>query len=80
MVIAKIKVMPKASVLDPQGKVVMQSLETMGFQNVEDVRLGRYIEIKLEHLSKPEAEKVVDEMCRKLLANLVIESYAFDLV
>lgn len=71
--------MPKATVLDPQGKVVMQSLETMGFKNVEDVRLGKYIEIKFENVTKAEAEKEVDEMCRKLLANLVIESYSFDI-
>ena len=71
--------MPKATVLDPQGKVVMQSLETMGFKNVEDVRLGKYIEIKFENVTRAEAEKAVDEMCRKLLANLVIESYSFDI-
>ncbi|KAB2880436.1 phosphoribosylformylglycinamidine synthase subunit PurS [bacterium] len=80
MLTAKIKVMPKASVLDPQGKVVMQSLETMGFVNIEDVRLGKYIEIKLENMTKQEAEKTVDDMCQKLLANLVIESYVFDIV
>jgi phosphoribosylformylglycinamidine synthase len=80
MLTAKIKVMPKTTVLDPQGKVVMQSLETMGFKNIEDVRLGKYIEIKLEGVTKAEAEKNVDEMCRKLLANLVIESYSFDIV
>lgn len=80
MLTAKIKVMPKSSVLDPQGKVVMQSLETMGFGNIEDVRLGKYIEIKLENMTKEEAQKTVDEMCRKLLANLVIESYSFDIV
>lgn len=80
MLTAKIKVMPKASVLDPQGKVVMQSLETMGFRNIEDVRLGKYIEIKLENMTREEAQKTVDEMCQKLLANLVIESYAFDIV
>lgn len=72
--------MPKTTVLDPQGKVVMQSLETMGFKNIEEVRLGKYIEIKLEGVTKAEAEKNVDEMCRKLLANLVIESYSFDIV
>jgi len=80
MLTAKIKVMPKASVLDPQGKVVMQSLETMGFRNIEDVRLGKYIEIKLDNMTKLEAEKSVDDMCQKLLANLVIESYVFDIV
>lgn len=79
MLTAKIKVMPKTTVLDPQGKVVMQSLETMGFKNIEDVRLGKYIEIKLENMTKAEAENTVDEMCRKLLANLVIESYSFDI-
>jgi phosphoribosylformylglycinamidine synthase len=80
MLTAKIKVMPKATVLDPQGKVVMQSLDAMGFKDIEDVRLGKYIEIKIENMTKPEAEKHVDEMCRKLLANLVIESYSFDIV
>ncbi|MCK6542809.1 phosphoribosylformylglycinamidine synthase subunit PurS [bacterium] len=74
----KIKVTPKAGVLDPQGKVVMSSLETLGFNGIDDVRLGRYIEIKMEASSKEDAARQADTMCQKLLANLVIEQYQIE--
>ncbi len=80
MLTAKIKVMPKSGVLDPQGKVVTNSLETLGFKGVSDTRLGKYIEIKLQGDNREEAKKDVDAMCQKLLANTVIESYEFDIV
>ncbi len=70
--------MPKSGILDPQGQVIMHSLESMGFQGVDDVRVGKMIEMKLDHQSKEEAEKTVQDMCRKLLANPNIESFGVD--
>lgn len=77
--IAKIYITLKQGVLDPQGKAVKHSLETLGFGGVADVRVGKYIEVKLDAKSPAEAEKQVKEMCEKLLANTVIESYRFDI-
>jgi len=66
----------KPGVLDPQGRAVMNSLHALGFDNVEQVRQGKYLEIDLGgELSGKELEKQADEMCRKLLANTVIENY-----
>jgi len=76
---AKIYVTLKDGVLDPQGKAVKHSLETLGFDQAEDVRIGRYIVMKLKEKSKKKAEASVTEMCEKLLANTVIESYRFDI-
>lgn len=77
--LAKIYVTLKAGVLDPQGKAVKHSLETLNFKEVEDVRIGKYIELKLGKVSKDEGERRVKEMCEKLLANTVIESYRFEM-
>ena len=77
--LAKIYVTLKDGVLDPQGKAVKHSLETLGFDQAEDVRIGRYIVMKLNEKSKKKAETSVKEMCEKLLANTVIESYRFDI-
>ena len=78
---AKIYVTLKNGVLDPQGKAVKHSLETLGFAEVADVRIGKFIELKLsDSLSKTEAEAHVKQMCEKLLANTVIESYRIELV
>jgi phosphoribosylformylglycinamidine synthase subunit PurS len=80
MITAKIKIMPKPGVLDPQGKTVMQSLETLGFRGIDEVRIGKYIEIKLDHKTKTEAETEIRTMCEKLLSNPVIESFDVDLI
>lgn len=77
--IAKIYITLKAGVLDPQGKAVRHSLGTLGFSEVEDVRVGKYIEIKLKNMDKTMAETRLKEMCEKLLANTVIESYKISL-
>jgi len=65
----------KKDVLDPQGKVIHQTLGGMGFDNIEEVRQGKYFEIDIRENDKEKAEKKVEEMCKKLLTNLVIEDY-----
>ena len=65
----------KKDVLDPQGKVIHQTLDGMGFENINEVRQGKYFEIDLKESNNKEAESQVEEMCKKLLANLVIENY-----
>ena len=77
--IAKVIVTPKPVVNDPQGTTVRQGLATLGFGEVTDVRVGKYIEVRLEASSEREAKERVDEMCRQLLANHVIEDYRFEI-
>ena len=68
----------KKDVLDPQGKVVKQTLKNMGHKNIEDVRQGKYFEIKLDENDKIKAEKIIEEISKKLLANTVIEDYTIN--
>ena len=65
----------KKNVLDVQGKVIQQTLNGMGFEDIDEVRQGKYFEIDIKEDDKKKAEKKVEEMCDKLLANLVIENY-----
>ena len=65
----------KKDVLDPQGKVIHQALDGMGFNSINEVRQGKYFEIDVKENDPKKAEKIVEEMCKKLLANLVIEDY-----
>ena len=65
----------KKDVLDPQGKVIHQTLDGMGFENINEVRQGKYFEIDTKEDDKKIAEEKVEEMCKKLLANMVIENY-----
>jgi len=65
----------KKDVLDPQGKVIHQTLDDMGFDGIDEVRQGKYFEIDIKEDDKKKAETKVEEMCKKLLANLVIENY-----
>ena len=65
----------KKDVLDPQGKVVHQALNGMGFNKVKEVRQGKYFEIDIDEQDKKKAEEKAEDMCKKLLANLVIEDY-----
>ena len=65
----------KKDVLDPQGKVIHQALDGMGYKNVEEVRQGKYFEIDVKENDPNKAKEIVEEMCKKLLANLVIENY-----
>jgi phosphoribosylformylglycinamidine synthase len=78
--IARVIVTPKPVVNDPQGVTVRQGLASLGFREVSDVRVGKYIEVSLEGTSEHEARQRVEEMCRQLLANHVIEDFRFELV
>ena len=71
----KIIVTLKKSVLDPQGTVIHQALNGMGFNNVNEVRQGKFFEIDINEKNQNKAEEKANEMCKKLLANLVIEDY-----
>ena len=65
----------KKEVLDPQGKVIKSALNDMGFNNINEIRQGKYFEIDIDEKDKKKAEEQVENMCKKLLANLVIEDY-----
>jgi phosphoribosylformylglycinamidine synthase subunit PurS len=75
----KIFVSLKKGVLDPQGKAIERSLHTLGYNEVQDVRMGKYLEIEMETVSRENAELRVREMCEKLLTNTVIEDYRFEI-
>ena len=75
----KIFVSLKTGVLDPQGKAIERSLHTLGYNEVQDVRMGKYLEIEMADTSRAAAEQRVREMCDKLLANPVIEDYRFEI-
>jgi phosphoribosylformylglycinamidine synthase len=79
MYLAKIYITLKPTVNDPQGLTIKGALHNLGFTTVEDVRAGKYIEIRLEEDNPEKARQLTDEMCRKLLANPVIENYRFDI-
>ncbi len=72
---ARVTVMPKAGVLDPQGKAIGHALESLGFGGVGEVRAGKVIELELAETDPAKARQAAEEMARKLLANTVIESF-----
>jgi len=76
---ARVHVTLKHGVLDPQGKAVAHALDSLGFSGVNGVRQGKYLELDLAETDPDRARATVDDMCRKLLANMVIENYAIDL-
>ena len=78
--IAKVVVTLKKSVLDPQGVAVKHALASMGYGSVGDVRLGKYMEVRLNGSDPQKAEKELKEMCEKLLANPVIEEYKYEIL
>ena len=71
----KVIVTLKNGVLDPQGKVIQQTLNGMAFDNVSEVRQGKFFDIEVSEIDETKAKSQVEEMCKKLLANLVIEDY-----
>ena len=76
---ARIKVTLKNGVLDPQGKAIAHSLDQLGMSGIEDVRQGKYFEVDLTETDPAKAKATLDEVCRKLLANTVIENYTIEL-
>ena len=68
----------KKDVLDPQGKVVSQTLKNMGYSNIVNVRQGKYFEIELNESDKDKAREIVEEICKKLLSNIVVEDYTIN--
>jgi phosphoribosylformylglycinamidine synthase len=77
MYLAKIIVTLRKSILDPQGKAVHHALQSLGLTNVEDVRMGKFIEVKINSTEQHLAERAAEEACKKLLANPVMEDYTF---
>lgn len=75
---ATVHVTLKSGVLDPQGKAIQHALENLGFSGINGVRQGKFIELDLAETDKSKAESAVNEMCKKLLANTVIESYRIE--
>ena len=79
MYLARIYVTLKPAVNDPQGLTVLNSLKQLGFASVSDVRVGKYLEVRIEESVRSQAETLVADMCNKLLSNPVIEQFSFDL-
>jgi phosphoribosylformylglycinamidine synthase len=76
---ARIVITLKATVVDAQGAVLQKALRNLGFEDVDGVRMGKYIEVSLADGSEADVRRQVDEMCKKLLANPIIEDYRFEL-
>ncbi|WP_054955685.1 phosphoribosylformylglycinamidine synthase subunit PurS [Paenibacillus dakarensis] len=79
MLKAKVYVTIKQSVLDPQGVAVQGALHSIGFKEVESLRIGKYMELELDTDNRGEAEERLQQMCEKLLANTVVEDYRYEL-
>ncbi len=76
---AEINVMPLKEILDPQGKAVTGSMKNMGLAEIQNVRIGKHISLEIEASNEAQAREKVEEACKKLLANLIMESYEFTL-
>ena len=70
----------KNEVLDPQGKIIQNTLQNLGMNNLKSVRQGKYFELEIDEKNQAIAEKKVDDMCKKLLANLIIEEYKVSII
>ncbi|MFD0792272.1 phosphoribosylformylglycinamidine synthase subunit PurS [Mucilaginibacter litoreus] len=77
--LAEIDVMPKKEILDPQGKAVTGSMKNLGLSEIQNIRIGKHISLEIEADSEATASAKVDEACKNLLANLIMESYSFKL-
>jgi len=80
MLRAEISITLKRTVADPQGLTIKHALESLGYKELEDVRMGKLVIIKLNFKDKKRAEQKINEMCRKLLANPIIEDYKFRII
>jgi phosphoribosylformylglycinamidine synthase len=76
---ATVKISLKKTVLDPQGKTVKSALDSLGFSTVEEVRMGKLVELNIKGSDRKKAEKDLEEMCHKLLSNPIIEDYSYDI-
>ena len=76
---AEIDVMPKKEILDPQGKAVTGSMKNLGLSEIQNVRIGKHISLQIEAEDEQAAHAKVDQACKSLLANLIMESYSFKL-
>lgn len=79
MYLAKVYITLKPTVNDPQGLTIKGALHSLGFNNVNSVRAGKYIEIRVEEKDRAKAEQEIKEMCQKLLANMIIENFRFEI-
>lgn len=77
---ANVYITLKKGILDPAGKAVLSSLESLGYKGISQVRIGKYIEIEIGDRAKEEAEMEIKDMCERLLANTIIEDYFFEIV
>ncbi len=77
--LAKVYITLKKGVLDPQGKVVNHALSSLGFHGVEEVRMGKFLQVRLKADDQEKAKEEVEKMCRKILANPVIEDYRIEI-
>ncbi len=77
MFIAKITVTLRKSILDPQGKAVLHGAHSLGYTAINDIRIGKFIEMKINAPTEAEARRVTEEICQKLLANPVMEDYLY---
>ena len=77
---AKIYIKYKDGILDPQGKVTRKALESIGVKGIEDLTIGKYIEVNFENVSKKEAETIAEESCKKLLVNPNPQTYNFEII
>ena len=77
---ALVKIMPKKGVLDPQGKAIEKSLNQLGFSQINSVILGKLIEIEIDSINENDAQKIVEDASKQLLANLVIEDYEITII
>lgn len=75
---ADIDIMPLKEILDPQGKAVKLGLSNLGLKTVQDVRIGKHITLELEAANQQEAEEKVETACKKMLANMIMENYSFE--
>jgi phosphoribosylformylglycinamidine synthase len=75
--LAEINIMPLKALLDPQGKAVTASMKNIGFKNVNNVRMGKHITLELDVESEQVAKKIIDDSCKKILSNPIMESYEF---
>jgi len=77
--LAEIKIMPLKELLDPQGKAVMGGLSNLGLKNIDDVRIGKHIQLNIEANSAAEAKQIAEDASKKLLANPVMEEYSIQI-